>query len=123
MAWLQLKGEQLSGSAYYFNGCKALMFSSVVRFNQATQQLSTWVKAHGVIYRVKRRPRLVLQWFGLRSRSLMLLFPKYPQEPGSRRRKGKKKSASLGVVRQSDHPVSSRHCKAIVQPGRQHPDS
>lgn len=45
MAWLQLKGEQLSGSAYYFNGCKALMFSSVVHFNQATRQLSTWVKA------------------------------------------------------------------------------
>lgn len=42
MAWLQLKGEQLSGSAYYFNGCKALMFSSVVHFNQATQQ-----SAHG----------------------------------------------------------------------------
>lgn len=45
MVWLQLKGEQLSGSAYYFNGCKALMFSSVVHFNQATRQLSTWVKA------------------------------------------------------------------------------
>ncbi|CAJ1077226.1 unnamed protein product [Xyrichtys novacula] len=45
MAWLQLKGEQLSGSAYYFNGCKALMFSSVVHFNQATRQLCTWVKA------------------------------------------------------------------------------
>lgn len=45
MVWLQLKGEQLSGSAYYFNGCKALMFSSVVHFNQAARQLSTWVKA------------------------------------------------------------------------------
>ncbi len=45
MAWLQLKGEQLSGSAYYFNGCKALMFSSVVHFNQATRQLGTWVMA------------------------------------------------------------------------------
>lgn len=45
MVWLQLKGEQLSGSAYYFNGCKALMFSSVAHFNQATRQLSTWVKA------------------------------------------------------------------------------
>lgn len=45
MVWLRLKGEQLSGSAYYFNGCKALMFSSVVRFNQATLQLRTWVKA------------------------------------------------------------------------------
>lgn len=50
MAWLQLKGEQLSGSAYYFNGCKALMFSSVVHFNQAIQQLSTWVKPT-LIYR------------------------------------------------------------------------
>lgn len=45
MVWLQLKGEQLSGSAYYFNGCKALKFSSVVHFNHATRQLSTWVKA------------------------------------------------------------------------------
>lgn len=45
MAWLQLKGEQLSGSAYYFNGCKALMFSSVAHFNQATQTVGAKVKA------------------------------------------------------------------------------
>lgn len=59
MAWLQLKGEQLSGSAYYFNGCKALMFSSVVHFNQAAQQLSTWVKAtliHRGLKTSKARP-------------------------------------------------------------------
>lgn len=48
------KARRLSGSAYYFNGCKALMFSSVAHFNQATRQLSTWVKAPVSSTRSKR---------------------------------------------------------------------
>lgn len=39
--WLgcSFKGEQLSGSAYYFNGCKAPMFWSVAHFKPAARHI------------------------------------------------------------------------------------
>lgn len=93
MAWLQLKGEQLSGSAYYFNGCKALMFSSVVHFNQGTRQLGTWVKAAVSSFEGLKmtEARPVAVWTGP---SVPALSPKslpYETDSGSHRRKKEEK--------------------------------
>lgn len=98
MVWLQLKGEQLSGSAYYFNGCKALMFSSVAHFNQATRQLSTWVKASVSSIRSKDDWGSSCSGFH-RAAGAAAAVPKSSANKRSRLRRKKKKKTGVNWIR------------------------